>query len=735
MRLRAHLVILVLAVLVPMIVFAATVVAMFGRQQRADVERGAVETARAMINTVDEALDASIAVLEALATSRTLDDADLRAFYVEARRVVQSRPEWFNVVLIAPDGQQVVNTIRPLGGALPKAFDRASVEALVATRRPVVGNVTYGAVIGQHAIPVRVPVIRGGALTYVLTASLKPTSLLDVLGRQRIASDWVASVFDPRKTIAARTSSAEQFIGKSISEDFVALLDRSGAEGWAMTRTLEGRPVYTAFARSPVTGWGIGIGIPIESVDAPLYRSFVTVLTGGTALIVGALLLATLIGRRITTPIAALAARARTFGEGGGMQPGAPASVAEVEDMRRAFVDAAALVERRAAEAAEANRAKDEFLAVLSHELRTPLNAVYGWARMLQSGGLDPESAARAVDVIVRQADAQVQLIDDLLDVSRVVAGKMRLDVRPVELTAIVEGALDAVRPAAAAKDIRLEASLSAGPGTVVGDPSRLQQIVWNLVMNAVKFTPTGGRVSVRLRRTEAHAEIVVTDTGRGIDAAVLPYIFDRFRQADSSPTRAHAGLGLGLALAKHLVELHGGSLSAQSDGADKGATFVVRLPLARADRSGARDVRTEREADDRPASGVADLHGVRVLLVDDDADALDLGATILSSAGAEVRVSRSAADAVQMFQQWRPDVLVSDIEMPHQDGYSLIRTVRALPAEEGGRTPAVALTAYGRVQDRMQALNAGFTMHVPKPADPAELTAIVANLAAPATA
>jgi signal transduction histidine kinase/ActR/RegA family two-component response regulator len=729
MKLRSHLVVLVMAVLVPMIVFAAIVVAMFGRQQRADVERGAVETARALINAVDESLNASVKVLESLATSQALQAGDLRAFHAEARRAAASQPDWFNVVLLSAEGQQLVNTLRPFGAALPRVVEPGSHQTVVSTARPAIGGVSFGPVIGEPVIGVRVPVIRNGAIVYVLTAGIKPSAIVEVLRRQRIPEGWVSSVFDWKKTIAARTRSQEQFIGKSISEEFVELLDRSGLEGWAITHTLEGAPVYTAFARSPATGWGIGIGLPTEAVDAPLYRSFTTVVGGGIALVLVALLLATLIGRRITTPIGALASAARRFGESGGMPAGAPATVTEVEDVRRAFAEAAALVEQRAAEARDANRAKDEFLAVLSHELRTPLNAVYGWARMLQGGQLDETTSARALDVIVRQANAQLQLIDDLLDVSRVITGKMRLDVRLVELKGVIEGALDAVRPAADAKEIRLHTILDPRAGPVHGDPDRLQQIVWNLVMNAVKFTPKGGRVQVALQRVNSHVELIVSDTGRGIDPEVLPYVFERFRQGDSSTTRAHAGLGLGLALARHLVDLHGGSLTAHSDGTDKGATFVVKLPLALAERVAARGAEGDL-ADGAASAAYSDLTGVRVLLVDDDPDALELGTMILSAAGADVRVCRSVADALVTFERWRPHVLISDIEMPGENGYTFIRKVRARGAEDGGRVPAVALTAYGRTQDRTQALTAGFSMHVPKPVDPGELTAIVASLA-----
>jgi CheY-like chemotaxis protein/two-component sensor histidine kinase len=322
-------------------------------------------------------------------------------------------------------------------------------------------------------------------------------------------------------------------------------------------------------------------------------------------------------------------------------------------------------------------------------------------------------------------------MIDDLLDVSRVIAGKMRLDVRSVDLKTVVEHALDAVRPAVEGKSIRLQSVLDPHAGPITGDPARLQQVVWNLLMNAVKFTDKGGRVQVHLQRVNSHLEVVVSDTGRGIDPDVLPFIFDRFRQADSSSTRAHGGLGLGLALVKHLVELHGGTVVAQSSGEGKGATFIVKLPLSIAAITEGPVPRVHPTAPvmEYVAGGVR-LEYLRVLVVDDDPDALDLATAILSAAGAVVRTCGSAHEALATVEQWRPDVLVSDIEMPGEDGYALIRKVRALDAERGGKTPAVALTAYGRTQDRMLSLMAGYNMHVPKPVDPGELTTIIASVA-----
>jgi signal transduction histidine kinase len=729
MRVRYHLFFAFVAVLVPMVVFAFLVIAAFGRQQRAAVERGAVDTARALINALDENLRSTITTLDALATAESLEAGDLRAFDAWARRALQSQPDWYDLILFGSDGYTLVDTQFAFGSGRRLASEPASLESAVATRRAVVGDVARGPA-GQYALPVRIPVMRGERVTYVLTAVVKPESLLSVLQRHHIGRDWIITAFDRRKTIVARTRSFPDFVGRSVSPDFGALLDRRGADGWAVTRTHEGQRVYTAYARSAVTGWGIGIGIPAATVDAPLQQSVWAIAAGGVACVALALGLGFIVGRRITRPMAALAGAAQRFGQGADFPVASESAVSEVDDVHRAFAGAAALARRRAEEAEAAGRAKDEFLAVLSHELRTPLNAVYGWARMLQSGQMREEQAGHAVDVIVRQSNAQLQLIDDLLDVSRITTGKMRLDVRPVDLPRVVHEALDALRPAAAAKDIRLEWAPAADTGPLRGDPERLRQVVWNLVSNAVKFTLRGGRVDVRAQRVDGEVQLVVEDTGIGIPADVLPYVFDRFRQADSSSTRVHSGLGVGLALVKHLVELHGGRVTAQSAGPRRGATFVVTLPLAH-DDSGAAVVRSGMRVERPPSTRGARLDGVRVLVIDDDRDALDLALAVLTAAGATVQVATSCSDGFEMFGSWRPNVVVADIEMPGEDGYAFIRRVRALDADAGGRTPAVALTAYARPKDRDLAVSAGYTMHVPKPVDPGEFTTTIAGLVA----
>jgi signal transduction histidine kinase len=370
------------------------------------------------------------------------------------------------------------------------------------------------------------------------------------------------------------------------------------------------------------------------------------------------------------------------------------------------------------------NRLKDEFLGTVSHELRTPLNAVLGWARLLRGRSLTPGQTQRALDTIERNAIAQAQLIDDLLDVSRIISGKLPLDFQPVELSTVIEAAVDALRPAADAKQVTLVVVLEPGAGSVWGDGPRLQQVIWNLVSNAVKFTPPGGRVEVSLVADGGAAQLRVADSGVGISSDFLPFVFDRFRQADSTTTRRHGGLGLGLAIVRHLVELHGGTVEAHSEGPGLGATFTVRLPI--------------RAFIEQASSGSAEpesllpvgalLRGVRVLVVDDDRDSRDLAATLLESCGATAIVAGSTAEALTKLAVTVPDVLVADIGMPEEDGYSLIQTIRR---RNQGRTPfpAIALTAYAGAENRERALDSGFHMHLPKPFEPSELITAVTIL------
>jgi signal transduction histidine kinase/CheY-like chemotaxis protein len=382
-----------------------------------------------------------------------------------------------------------------------------------------------------------------------------------------------------------------------------------------------------------------------------------------------------------------------------------------------------------------ANRAKDEFIATVSHELRTPISAVLGWARLLRTGKLDAAASARAVEVIERSAAAQAQLVDDLLDVSRVERGELRLYVRPVDLLAVVEAAVEAVRPAASARGTAITVELDPAAGSVVGDPARLQQVTWNLLSNAIKFTPHGGRVQVRLARAGEHAALSVRDDGVGIEAGFLPHVFERFRQADSSRTRAFGGLGLGLAIVRHLVEAHGGTVEAASEGAGKGATFTVLLPVGSRAASPAPHVRAIEPIPAPPGRELVGLEGIDVLVVDDDDDSLELVREALTQAGARVRGARCSREALEALAQAVPTVLLSDIAMPDEDGYALIRRIRSGPPEAGGKVRAAALTAFAFPEDREQALRAGFDEFLAKPIAPWELVEAVAKLAGRAVA
>ncbi len=379
----------------------------------------------------------------------------------------------------------------------------------------------------------------------------------------------------------------------------------------------------------------------------------------------------------------------------------------------------------------QANRIKDEFLAVLSHELRSPLNSILGWAKLLRSRKMDEATTSRALETIERNATMQTQLIEDLLDISRILQGKTSLNVCPLDLALTIEAAIDTVRLAAQAKSIQIESSLIAPTvGFVLGDPNRLQQVIWNLLSNAIKFTPSGGRVSIHLENKGTHAQIQVSDTGKGISADFLPHVFEYFRQADSSTTRLQGGLGLGLAIVRHLVELHGGTVSASSPGVGQGAIFTVTLPL-KIDRTQLKDSEQVLLSGDstQMLNNPSILKGKQVLIVDDDADTRDFYMTVLQECGASVTGAASVRDALEALKQQRPDVLVSDIGMPGEDGYTLIGKVRDLESAGGKHLPAVALTAYAREVDRQQAIAAGFQEHLPKPVEPAELVAVVAHL------
>lgn len=379
-------------------------------------------------------------------------------------------------------------------------------------------------------------------------------------------------------------------------------------------------------------------------------------------------------------------------------------------------------------EAERAGILKDEFLATVSHELRTPLNAILGWSAMISKGDLEEASVLHALNVIKRNAHAQAEIISDILDVSRIITGKLQLQPQPLNLTPIVHGAVETLQPAALAKSIEINLRLDENAGEIIGDKDRLQQIIWNLLSNAVKFTPEGGTIGISLKKSDARIELKVSDNGIGIEKQFLPFIFERFRQLDSSITRTHGGLGLGLSIVRHLVEMHGGTVKAESAGLNQGTIFTIQLPLAdnfRIPESTLLSVENSYQTDGHEKIDTPDLRGCCVLLVDDDADTLEILRFILEKTGAEIRTAASVAAALEIFQNWKPSVIISDIGMPVEDGYSFIRRLR----EQGETIPAAALSAYTRNEDQAQALAAGFQAHISKPVSPYKLITIVAEL------
>ncbi|MDQ3439854.1 MAG: ATP-binding protein [Planctomycetota bacterium] len=556
------------------------------------------------------------------------------------------------------------------------------------------------------------------------------TPVLDPSGQVTIAVLTVRDITDQKRAEGALAESEERF--RQLAETIPQLAWMAGSDGaifWYNRRWYD----YTGKTLAQMEGWGW------QSVHDPAHLPSVmerwqrSIQTGDPF--------------EMEFPLKGADGRFRSFltriaplHDGDGRIALWFGTNTDIEDRRRHAEERTRLLdaERAAREDAErASRMKDEFLATLSHELRTPLNAILGWSQILADGPKDEEDLSEGLRTIERNARAQTQIIEDLLDMSRIISGKVRLDVQRIDLAAVVRSAIETTRPAAEGKGIRLGAVLDPSAGPVSGDPNRLQQVMWNLLTNAIKFTPRGGRVHVVLERVNSHLELSVTDTGEGIAPEFLPHVFDRFRQADASTTRRHGGLGLGLNIVKQLVELHGGSIRAKSLGVGHGSTFSVSLPLTvvHPEPEPAVERRHPQMTTGAAVASLFDepcilLKGVKVLVVDDEPDARGLLRRVLEDCEAVVSTADSADDAMRRLTEDPPDVLLSDIGMPGEDGYSLIRRVRALDAEKGGNIPAVALTAYARAEDRVKSVLSGFQMHIAKPVEPAEVIAMVASLA-----
>ncbi|WP_170162268.1 hybrid sensor histidine kinase/response regulator [Caldimonas tepidiphila] len=726
--LRYRLFWLAAAALLPFALVAALAIAEIAAERRAETRLTAMELSRILIHSVDAELRRTIAVLEVLAQSPELERGELQAFYERCRRLAQRQPHWRSVSLTDAGMHRVFNTGFPFPPPPIDIVDPPSFQRTVATGAPVVGGVrTFR---GRWAFTVRVPVLRDGKVRYVLSVPVDPAAIHAVLVRQGIAEDWTVAVYDESGLRVARSRAHEESVGARATPSLQRLMQGATPEGSGIATTVEGEAVHTGFSRRSEFGWSVVVGLPDSRVRAVLRRQ--TLLHAG-GLLVSCLLcisLAFLASRRVTGPMASLREAARALGRREPL-PEVRSGVREIDEVAAAL--AAALKELQSSEAQReallkateaalaraeaAGRAKDEFLAVLGHELRNPLAPIVTSLHVMERKGDTATAPQRAL--IRRQVAQMTRLVDDLLDVSRITSGRVELKRAPLDLNAVVERAVEAAAPAPGAAAPRLSVRLADVPARVSGDEVRLVQVVSNLLVNAFKFTPPDGRVEVEVRAGGERVEVRVTDSGRGIPKEFLPRVFDLFTQASREGERTSEGLGLGLAIVRSLVELHGGQVGVHSEGPGRGSCFTVTLPAA-----------SEPAAVPAAPHPAAAVRGEgRILVVDDNVDAADSLATWLGMHGYEVRTEHHPEAALQALDAFVPDVAILDIGLPGMDGYELARRLRAHPAGVGAAL--LALTGYGQASDRQQALDAGFDLHLAKPVDAERLLSVLASLRA----
>jgi signal transduction histidine kinase len=749
-RLRTILALLVLAITVPLALFAGRLFWTSWQQQQRLVDAQNVEQATAVGVAIDLQVERTIAALEVLATLQPIDDPDKTHFIEIAARTLPIHPGWASIRVIDAS-LKVLSSTGAAAGEKPALLNTNWVRTILETGKPAVSGVRQDPDTGEWFISVGVPVIRAGTLRYVLGARIHASAFSDILKLQRVPPGGVVTLIDTTPVIIARTRNENRYRGQPPTPDFVKY-SQSAPEGSWRTRLLEGTEAYSAWNRSEQTGWTVGIALPSQIVDGPVRRSFYALVGVGLAILAGGITFAGLLSAGLVRAQTAATTAAHALASGEAMPP-FRSRIVEVEDLsvglreaesilqarmrerdeaqREADRHRAALLEREqtARRSAEAlSRAKDEFVATVSHELRTPLNAIYGWVALMKSGALDAEKQKHALEVIDRNTRAQGQLVEDLLDMSRVIHGSIRLEMRPVDLETVLDSTVESVRPTATARRITITVE-HAAKAIVYADHGRLQQVLWNLLANSLKFTGSGGRIEASTGLDGTDAIVRITDNGKGIAPEFLPYLFDRFTQETGNATREHSGLGIGLSLVRHLTELHGGTVTAESRGKDQGATFTVRLPLlgTRADHPAT----PSPAAVAMPHASARVLEGLHVLAVDDNEDARDLVATALRQAGAVVTTAASLGEAIASLDAHGADLIVSDVAMPNGSGYDLVRAVRS--NSRTAALPVIALTAYGRGADRDRALAEGFDAHVGKPFDPLALVGLVASFARPA--
>ena len=704
MKLRTHLFLLALSTLLPVAAFAVFVTVALVEQERETFRRGEMDRTRAVMTAVDAELGGAIAALQALGASPALDRQDLRAMHEQAVRFLASQPGWQNITLASPAGQQLINARLPFGTPLPRVGDLPSLKRAAASLEPVVGNIGPGPISPDPAIPVRVPVMRGGDVKYVLSAVLRPESFADLLRQQRLPEDRVIALVDGELRFVARLPPVAP--GGLASESFRAAMQKA-SEGWFRGRTLEGRDSYTSYIRSAYSDWSIGVAVPAATVLAASRRTAWLMAAAGLIAAVLAFAVAYLMARRVAAPIAALAASARSIARGAALEAPARARVSEVAEVAAALHETALAVQQREAQLRAASRSKDEFLATLSHELRNPLAAIVMIGQALKRSAASPELVRQSSEILERQSAQMTRLIEDLLDVSRITMGKISLERQPLELAQAVRRLVDAWREAGrlAQHDVRL----ATRPVWIDADPARVEQIVSNLLGNSLKFTPPGGSVTLRVAREGSQALLEIADNGKGLAPELIEQVFDVFVQGDQTIDRASGGLGIGLALVKRLVELHGGTVAARNAAQGGGAVFSVRLPA----------VASRREPRAVPHHAEHVQRARRILVVEDNDDTRRMLRLVLEQEGHAVEEAGEGARALDLAQASRADVAIIDIGLPGMNGYELAQRLRASLNHE---IRLIALTGYGQPEDRERALESGFDEHITKPVHPEEL-------------
>jgi signal transduction histidine kinase len=710
MKLRSHLIVLMVGTLLPMVVFAIAGALWLIERERSTFERGATERVRAVITAVDSELRASVATLYALAAVRQISTGDLHSVHTELVRALASQPDWLGLSLADPSGQQLLNGRYPYGAKLPVIHERDSLERCLETRRAAIGNIAPVPDGNGYQFSIRVPVKVGGKIQYVLSAAVDPKTISTLIQAQLLPPAWIGAVVDGDMRFVARSvNDSGALLGDQVSESLHAAL-AAGWEGWFRGLTLEGLDVYTSFSTSEFSGWSVALAIPATEVDAAR-RGSAYLLAGGTALaVLVAVLVALWLGGRFSAPIVQLASAARNIGREPWPATPVLSQVDEVRDLGAAIEKS--VFELQRADAAQryaidqlraTDKAKDEFLATLGHELRNPLGAIAGASSVLGTPGIREDMAGRARSILRRQIENLSRLVDDLLDMSRATTGKVALVRRPVELSVIVGATLSAFRSSGRLQEHAVSSRLS--PVWIDADELRIEQVVSNLLGNALKFTPGGGRIEVEVEPRGRSAVLRVSDSGAGIDPGLIDKVFEPFVQGANPIDRAQGGLGLGLSLVRALVGLHGGSVKAESAGTGQGSVFTVRLPSI--DQPAARAAPGERGEERRRTLR-------RILIVEDNRDGREALRTLLDLAGHEVHEAEDGLSGVEAAAILAPDLALIDIGLPGIDGYEVARRIRAQP--HGRAMRLVAISGYGQPDDRRRAMEAGFDAHLTKP-------------------